>query len=88
MGMEIPHDLTDDLGAFPVGTVGRKPHRPHAEEHPAMSRLESIAYVRQRPADDHTHGVIHVRPAHFVFDVDGNVRLVEVCHARELCLGV
>ena len=35
-----------------------------------MYGLEPIAHVRQCPADDHAHRVIHVGLFQFIFDVD------------------
>ena len=35
-----------------------------------MHRLQAVAHVGQRPADDHAHGVIEVRRTHLVFDGD------------------
>src|SRR5262249_22945848 len=72
VGMEIAHHLADDLGALAVGAVAGQAHQPHAVQHAAMRRLQAVADVRQRSSNDHAHGVIHVRPLHFVFDVYGN----------------
>ncbi len=33
-----------------------------------MHRLQSVAHVRQSAAHDHTHGVVEIRAAHFLFD--------------------
>ena len=35
-----------------------------------MHRLQTVANIGQRAADDHAHRVIEVRPPHLVFDVD------------------
>ena len=45
-----------------------------------MRRLEPVAGVGQRSSNDYAHGVIHVRPLHFVFDVDGVFVRDEVGH--------
>ena len=39
-------------------------------ENAAMHRLQAVADVGQRAADDHAHRVVEIRPAHLVFDVD------------------
>ena len=83
MGMEVPHHLADDLGALAVGAVRRQPHRPHAVDDAAVGRLQAVPHVGEGAADDYAHGVIHVRPAHFVLDGDRDVRgrrLFEVGH--------
>ena len=48
-----------------------------------MRWLEAVAGVGQRSSNDHAHGVIHVRPLHFVFDVDGVLVCGEVGHIRQ-----
>ena len=35
-----------------------------------MHRFETIPNIRQRPADDHAHGVIEIRSFHLIFDSD------------------
>ena len=70
VGMEVAHHLADDLRALAVAARRRQPHRLHAVEHAAVRRLEAVARVGQRSSNDYAHGVIHVRPLHFVFDVD------------------
>ena len=37
-----------------------------------MDGLEAVADVGQRAADDDRHRVVEIRPAHLVFDIDGN----------------
>ena len=76
----VADDLADDLRALAVGPVGREAHLAHAVEHAAVRRLQAVAHVRQRPPDDHAHGVIHVRALHLVFDVDGELVQGDVGH--------
>ena len=47
-----------------------------------MHRLQAVADIGQRAADDHAHRVIEIRPPHLVFDVDGNDVLSAVRHRR------
>ena len=68
--MVVADDFADDLRALAVRPVRRKPHLTHRVQHTPMRRLQAVADVRQRPPDDHAHGVIHVRALHLVFDVD------------------
>ena len=81
----VADDLADDLRALAVGPVRRKPHLTHRVEHAPVRRLQAIAHVRQRPPDDHAHGVIHVRALHLVFDVDGELVEGDVGHR---CVGL
>jgi len=41
-----------------------------------VHRLQAVAHVRQRPADDHAHRVIEIAAPHLHFDVDRD-RLLE-----------
>jgi len=38
-----------------------------------MNRLQPVSDVRERPADDDAHGVVHVGLLHLVFDIDRDV---------------
>ena len=42
----------------------------HGEEDAPVARLEPVAGVRQRAADDHRHRIVDVGPLHLLFDVD------------------
>jgi hypothetical protein len=35
-----------------------------------VHRLQAVAHVRQRAPDDHAHGVVEIRLAHLVFEID------------------
>ena len=70
VGMIIPHDFAHDLGRLAVGPVVRQPHLVHAVQDAPVHGFQPVTDVRQGAADDHAHGVIHVRQAHLVFDGD------------------
>jgi hypothetical protein len=36
-----------------------------------MHRLQSVADVGQRAADNHRQGIVEIRPLHLLFNVDG-----------------
>jgi hypothetical protein len=80
VGMEVPHHLADDLRALAVAARRRQPHGLHAVQDAAVCGLQPVACIGQRSSNDHAHGVIHVRPLHFVFDVDGALPRNEICH--------
>ena len=54
-----------------VARLGSKAHLLHGVENAAMHRLQSVAHVGQRAADDHRHRIVEIRPAHLLFNVDG-----------------
>ena len=78
--MEVAHHLADDLRALAVGPVRGQPHRAHAIDHSPVGRLQTVPDIRQSAADDDAHGVVHVGPAHLVFDADGNVGAFDIGH--------
>src|SRR5208283_567092 len=51
---------------------------------PPVHRLQPVANIRQRPAHDYAHGVIQVRPLHFVFDIGRYEVLIAPCWGRTL----
>ncbi len=64
------HRLTHDLRALRVLLVMLQPHLVHRVKNAPMHRLETIAHIRQRAADNHRHRVVEVRTSHLVFNVD------------------
>jgi hypothetical protein len=66
----LPITVTDDAGGFLIRFIPVIAQFAHGEQRPPMHRFESIAHIRQRPADDHAHGVIEIRLPHFVFEID------------------
>jgi hypothetical protein len=56
----LTHHLADHAGALVPAPVGPVPAVEHPVEDPAMHRLEAVADVRQRPADDHAHRVVEI----------------------------
>ena len=63
--------IADHARRFFIGLVPVVIQFVHREQHSAMHRFQAVADIRQGAADDHAHGVIHVRLFQFVFDVDG-----------------
>jgi hypothetical protein len=64
--------FADHARALDVTLVGGVPLLVHGVENSPMHRLEPVAHVRERPADDDAHRVVEIRLAHLVFDVDGD----------------
>ena len=60
------HHLADDARALAVRPVRLEPELVHGVEHPPVDRLEPVAHVGERAADDHAHGVIEVRGPHLL----------------------
>ena len=71
VGMVVAHDVADDLGGLGVLLVELEAHLLHAVEDAAVDGLEAVADVGQGAADDDRHGVVEVRPAHLLFNIDG-----------------
>ncbi len=65
----LAHHLADDEGALAVGAGRLQADVVHRVEHPPVHRLEAVADVGQRPADDHAHRVIEVRRAHLLLEL-------------------
>ena len=61
--------VTDDTGGFLVGLVVIIAHLVHCEQDAPVDGFQAIAHVRQGPADDNAHRVIHVGLTHLVFNV-------------------
>ncbi|MBA7674321.1 hypothetical protein ES703_82531 [subsurface metagenome] len=68
MRVILAQNITNDTGAFLFGPVVSHSQLRHAIEHPAMNRLKTVAHVRQRPADDHRHGVVEIRLGYLFYD--------------------
>ena len=66
----LTHHVADHAGGFHVGPVGRVPLFVHREQDAPLHRLEAVAQVGQRPADDHAHGVIEIGFLDLVLDGD------------------
>ena len=66
----VTHDVTGDAGALDSVAVGAIPRVEHAPENAAMHRLEAIAHVGQRAADDDRHRVVQEGALHLLLDLD------------------
>ena len=71
MGMVLTDNITDDTGRFLVRFIVIITHVIHGIQAAPVNRLETVAYVRQSPADDDRHGIIHVGFFHFIFNIYG-----------------
>ena len=67
----LAENLTDDRGALLVASPGGHAGVEHRPEDAALRRLQPVANVRQRAADDHAHRVVHVGRAHLRLEFDG-----------------
>ena len=70
--MEFTQDFADDLGAFAIRFVPGQPQLEHTVQDAPVHRLEAVAHVGKRAADNHAHRVVEIRLAHLVFNVDGD----------------
>ena len=70
VGVIFAQHFANDAGRFLVSRVGAQAHVVHGIEDAALDGFEAIASVRQSARHNHAHGVVEVRRAHFVVDVD------------------
>ena len=71
VGVVLAHDVADHAGRLAVGLVPVVAVLVHRVEDAAMHRLEAVAHVGQRAADDHAHRVVEVGAFHLLLDGDG-----------------
>jgi hypothetical protein len=69
-GVVLADHVADHARRLLVGLVVVVAELTHGMQHAPVDGLESVAHVRQRPTDDHAHGVVEIRLAHLVFEVD------------------
>ena len=79
--MVLTNHVADHASGFLVRFVPVVAQFAHGEQHPPMHRFQAIAHVRQRPPDDHAHGVIEVGLPHFVFQIDRQDFFGDISHA-------
>ena len=65
------HDVAHDAGRLAVGRARPRAPIEHAPDDASLHRFQAVAHIRQRPRDDHAHGVIEVARAHLLLEVDG-----------------
>ena len=70
MRVELTHHVADDAGAFGESLVGVQPQQPHGVHDAAMDRLQSVAYIRQRPVHDGRQRVSEIAPLERLFEID------------------
>ncbi len=63
------HRLADDPRALARRSAGRQPQVEHRHQDPPLRRLQAVADVGQRPADDHRHRVIEVALLELLLDL-------------------
>ena len=74
--------LADDAGALDIGAVEDGVRLVHREQHAAMHRLQAVAHVGQRTADDDAHGVVEVGLPHLVLEIDRQDFARDFSHAE------
>ena len=71
MRMVFAHHFADDTSALARRPPRSQPHLLHRVQNPPMHRLQPVAHVRQRAADNHRQRIVEIRPLHLLFNVDG-----------------
>ena len=67
----LAHDAADDVGRLPVRPVGAQALLEHRPEDPAVDRLQAVAHVGERAADDDRHRVVEVGALDLLLELDG-----------------
>ena len=65
----VAHDVADDVRRLLVRPVRLHAGLVHAPQHAPVHRLEPVAHVGQRAADDHAHRVVEVARAHLLLEL-------------------
>ena len=69
VGVVLLEHLTDHTGALAVAAAAQQSLAEHGVQDAAVHRLEPVARVGERAADDHAHRVVEIRRTHLVLDV-------------------
>ena len=75
----IAHHVANDLGALAISSSGDEAAFLAGEQNTAMNRLQAIAHIGQRAADDHAHRIIEIAGFHLIDDVDASVVFTARC---------
>ncbi len=67
----LAHHLADDARRLHIGAIGREVVLVGGEQDATVHRLQPVAHVGQRAADDDAHRVVEVGAAHLVGDGHG-----------------
>jgi hypothetical protein len=70
VGVIFTDDVADDPGRLLVGLVPVVLEFVHGVQYATVHRLEAVAYIGQRTADDDAHGVIQIGFFHLRVDAD------------------
>jgi hypothetical protein len=62
--------IADDAGRFFIRLIVGVPKFIHRPQHPPVDGFKPIPDIRKCSADNDRHGVVEIRPAHLVFDID------------------
>jgi hypothetical protein len=73
--MVLAEHLADHARRFLVGAIPVEAELVHREEHAPVDRLQAVADVGERAADDDGHGVVEIRLPHLLFDRNGRLSL-------------
>ena len=75
--------VADYAGRFLVGLVPVVGQLGHGIKHTPMHRFQTITHIGKRTAHDHAHGVVEIRLAHLVFEVDRENLFCDVGHRSD-----
>ena len=78
----LAHHVADHARALHVRPVPDDVRFLHRVEHAAVHRLQAVAHVGERAADDHAHRVIEIRAPHLLFEADRQRFFGELIHGE------
>ncbi|ABA48200.1 val start codon [Burkholderia pseudomallei 1710b] len=78
--MVLTDHVADDTRGLLVRPVPVVVQLVHREQHAPVHGLQAIANIRKGTADDHAHGVIEIRLAHFLLEGGGQGLFGELIH--------
>jgi hypothetical protein len=88
VGMVLTDDIADDARGFLVRLVPIVGELVHREEHAPVDGFQSVAHIREGPADDHAHRIIEVGAAHLLFEADRVGFFCELFHELSACFSL
>ena len=77
MRVIFAHHVADDAAGLAIGPAGDIARFLAGVEDSAVDRLQPVAHVGQRAADDHAHRVVEIGGLHLLDDGDGRDVAVE-----------
>ena len=76
----LTHHFTDDTGALHRRVGFAQPKLPHRVKNPAVHRLQTVANIRNRPADVDAQRILQICSMHNIFNIDRKIPVPQFTH--------